>query len=156
MNAALIVMTILGCNDAGTDCHYIATEEQRWPTVALCDSVSEQHLPGYANQPYPVLIAVCQNPDEVAAATVVPQPRPQPAPAAPTTPEQQGTAAGDAVSASPSVAVVSEEEKETLADRAIQRVKTVLPTTEGVKTVMTKPVRLVEDGYSWVARRFQR
>ncbi len=154
MNAALIVMTILGCNDAGTDCHYIATEEQRWPTVALCDSVSEQHLPSYASQPYPVLIAVCQNPEDVAAATVVPKARPAPA----ATPDAANTAEPQAA---PQVAEqtqepVSEDEKETLADRAIQRVKTVLPTTEGVKTVMTKPVRLVEDGYSWVARRFQR
>ncbi|MDE1158675.1 MAG: hypothetical protein PW791_10440 [Neorhizobium sp.] len=161
MNAALIVMTILGCNDAGTDCHYIATEEQRWPTVALCDSVSEQHLPSYANQPYPVLIAVCQNPDEVAAATVVPQSRPA-APAA--TDTTNSAAAQIAPQIAPEAPAggdqaqtpVSEDEKETLADRAIQRVKMVLPTTEGVKTVMTKPVRLVEDGYSWVARRFQR
>jgi hypothetical protein len=151
MNAALIVMTILGCNDAGTDCHYIATEEQRWPTVALCDSVSEQHLPAYANRPYPVLIAVCQNPDEVAAATVVPQSRPAP----PSVPEPAVTTDGSQAASAEAPIPVSEDEKETLADRAIQRVKTVLPTTEGVKTVMTKPVRLVEDGYSWVARRFQ-
>jgi len=32
----------------------------------------------------------------------------------------------------------------------------VLPTTEGVKTLMTSPVRLVENGYSWVAKKFER
>jgi len=51
---------------------------------------------------------------------------------------------------------VSEKQKEGLASRAIQRVRNVLPTTEGVKTLVTTPVRLVEGGYSWVAKRFDR
>ncbi|MFB9950801.1 hypothetical protein ACFFP0_18270 [Rhizobium puerariae] len=141
MNAALIVMTILGCNDAGTDCHYIATADNRWPTVEMCDSVSEGQLVRYANQPYPMIIAVCQKPEATEVANApVPQARPD-TPAA--QPVQQATA-------------VTPQEKETLATSAIQRVRNVLPTTEGVKTLMTKPVRLVEDGYSWVARKFQR
>jgi uncharacterized membrane protein YdfJ with MMPL/SSD domain len=153
MNAALIVMTILGCNDSGTDCHYIATASERWPTVAMCDAVSEDHLPSYANQPYPVLISVCQNPqtagvEATAAATAVPESRP---------PEQAAESAGaEQVAAASVTEEVSPEEAETLAGRAIQRVRNVLPTTEGVKTLMVKPVRLVEDGYSWVARRFER
>ncbi|WJH39980.1 hypothetical protein N7E02_25465 [Aliirhizobium terrae] len=155
MNAALIVMTILGCNDSGTDCHYIATASERWPTVAMCDAVSEDHLPRYANQPYPVLISVCQNPQAAgvaeanAAAAAVPESRP---------PETVAESAGTEQAApAPFVTEeVSPEEAETLAGRAIQRVRNVLPTTEGVKTLMVKPVRLVEDGYSWVARRFDR
>lgn len=144
MNSALIVMTILGCNDAGTDCHYIATAENRWPSIELCNAVSEQQLSGYANQPYPMLIAVCQKPEttEIAKAPV-PQLRPEtPQPAQP----------APVIAQEP----VTQQEKETLAGRAIQRVKTVLPTTEGVKTLMTSPVRLVENGYSWVAKKFQR
>jgi hypothetical protein len=155
MNAALIVMTILGCNDSGTDCHYIATASERWPTVAMCDSVSEDHLPSYTNQPYPVLIAVCQNPqaagvaEAAAPVTAVPETRPP----------ESAAASADAEPAAPAPVIteeVSPEEAETLAGRAIQRVRNVLPTTEGVKTLMVKPVRLVEDGYSWVARRFER
>jgi hypothetical protein len=57
--------------------------------------------------------------------------------------------------ATPAPEPVTQQEKETLAGRAIQRVKTVLPTTEGVKTLMTSPVRLVENGYSWVAKKFR-
>jgi len=132
MNAALIVMTILGCSDAGTDCHYIATAQNRWPTIEMCDAVSEDQLAGYVNQPYPMIIAVCQNPEPAEIAEA-------PAPDA----------------AAPQTAAVTTDEEQTLADRAIQRVKAVLPTTEGVKTMMTKPVRLVEDSYSWVARKFQ-
>jgi hypothetical protein len=147
MNTALIVMTILGCNDSGTDCHYIATAQERWPTVALCDAVSEERLPTYANHPYPVIIAVCQNP-QIAGVTE-PAPVPGERPAADVSPP----------SPDPNIVVdedVTPQEAETLAGRAIQRVRNVLPTTEGVKTLMTKPVRLVEDGYSWVARRFER
>lgn len=145
MNSALIVMTILGCNDAGTDCHYIATAENRWPSIEMCNSVSEQQLSGYANQPYPMLIAVCQKPEAAEIANApVPQSRPEmPAPSV----QQAPTLAQEPV---------TQQEKETLAGRAIQRVKTVLPTTEGVKTLMTSPVRLVENGYSWVAKKFQR
>nr|WP_250810647.1 hypothetical protein [Neorhizobium tomejilense] len=147
MNSALIVMTILGCNDAGTDCHYIATAENRWPSIELCNSVSEQQLSGYANQPYPMLIAVCQKPEAAEIANApVPRARPETAPPAPAG-QPAATLAQEQV---------TQQEKETLAGRAIQRVKTVLPTTEGVKTLMTSPVRLVENGYSWVAKKFER
>lgn len=145
LNSALIVMTILGCNDAATDCKYIATAEQRWPTIEMCDSVSEQQLTGYANQPYPMIIAVCQKPETTEIANApVPQSKPQAQPSI--------TAEAPAAPQEP----VTPQEKETLAGRAIQRVKNVLPTTEGVKTLMTRPVRLVEDGYSWVAKKFSR
>jgi hypothetical protein len=146
MNSALIVMTILGCNDAATDCHYITTAENRWPSIEMCNSVSEQQLSGYANQAYPMLIAVCQKPEatEIAKAPV-PQSRPETAMPAPSAEP----------AATPAPEPVTQQEKETLAGRAIQRVKTVLPTTEGVKTLMTSPVRLVENGYSWVAKKFR-
>jgi hypothetical protein len=145
VNAALIVMTILGCNDSGTDCNYIATATERWPTVAMCDAVSEQRLPSYANQPYPVIIAVCQNPETAGLPHAGPVPEGRPA-----------ADAGKTVAEAALAEEVTPEEAETLAGRAIQRVRNVLPTTEGVKTLMVKPVRLVEDGYSWVARKFER
>ncbi|WP_312407461.1 hypothetical protein [Rhizobium sp.] len=156
MNAALIVMTILGCNDSGTDCKYIATAKERWPTVAMCDSVSEDHLPTYANQPYPVLIAVCQDPEIAGIPNVGPIPVTRPSASPERQPADKNTSetSVDANAQKVEVAEVTPEEAETLAGRAIQRVKTVLPTTEGVKTLMTKPVRLVEGGYSWVARKF--
>jgi hypothetical protein len=150
MNAALVVMTILGCNDAGTDCHYIATAEERWPTIAMCDAVSDDHLPSYSNRPYPVLIAVCQDP---VVAGISESKKQQQAAASPAT----NAAAPNATDTETAqIDPVSPEEAETLAGRAIQRVRNVLPTTEGVKTLMAKPVRLVEGGYSWVARRFNR
>lgn len=150
MNAALVVMTILGCSDSGTDCQYIATAQERWPTVAMCDAVSEDHLPTYADRPYSVLIAVCQDPQVAGVPNIGPVPAARPSSDAPH--QTANATAGTETE----VAEVTPEEAETLAGRAIQRVRTVLPTTEGVKTLMTKPVRLVEGGYSWVARRFDR
>lgn len=144
MNSALIVMTILGCNDSGTDCHYIATANQRWPTIAMCDAVSEEQLPNYANHPYPVIIAVCQNPEVARLPLSIPVPQTKPQ-----QPENEITPEGQ-------FAEVTEEEKRSLAERAIERVRNVLPTTEGVRTLVNSPVRLMEDGYSWVAKRFQR
>ncbi|TNM62092.1 hypothetical protein [Aliirhizobium smilacinae] len=154
MNAALVVMTILGCNDSGTDCHYIATAQERWPTVAMCDSVSEDHLPKYANQPYPVLISVCQDPETAGVPSAAPVPATRPSSTPAHTAENAAPASGNTETTQ--AAEVTPEEAETLAGRAIQRVRNVLPTTEGVKTLMTKPVRLVEGGYSWVARKFDR
>jgi hypothetical protein len=160
MNAALIVMTILGCNDSGTDCKYIATAQERWPTIAMCDAVSEDHLPSFANHPYPVLIAVCQNPQT--AGLPLSEPPAEESPAGGQALETPSDPALDQPldqTMSVETAAASEvtpEEAETLAGRAIQRVRNVLPTTEGVKTLMVKPVRLVEDGYSWVARKFDR
>lgn len=172
MNPAIVVMTILGCNDAATDCHYIATAQERWPNIEMCNAVSEDHLPAYANQPYPVLIAVCQDPAVAGIPETAPLPVNRPAspkppvaadvkaptqaqvPAAPQTTEQASAAAQ--APSSEQADPVTEEEKQSLAGRAIQRVKTVLPTTEGVKTLMAKPVRLMEGGYSWVARKFDR
>lgn len=140
MNTALIVMTILGCNDAGTDCRYIATAPNRWPSIAMCDAVSEEQLVGYANQPFPTIIAVCQNPQMA---------------------EAESPSVGHDVPRTNSSETLKGEpatspEERTLAARAIQRVSSVLPTTEGVKTLMSRPVRLIDDGYSWVARKFAR
>jgi hypothetical protein len=153
MNSVLIVMTILGCNDSGTDCHYIATASERWPTIALCDAVSEEQLPSYANAPYPMIIAVCQSPEVAKRPANVPHPQAKPdmQPADPS-----NAVATDQQPPIPQAAEVSEEEKQSLATRAIERVRNVLPTTEGVRTIMNRPVRLVEDGYSWVAKRFAR
>ncbi len=129
MNPAIIILTILGCDDSGTECHYVATSEKRWPSVEMCSANSDRELAGYSNAPYPVVIAVCQTPKET---EVVSLSEPQ----------------------SPAAVKVTEDGEKSLAGRAIARVKAVLPTTEGVRTLMQKPVRLVEESYSWVARKF--
>lgn len=143
MQAALIIMTIMGCNDAATGCQYVATPEKRWPNIALCEAASEEQLSHYANRSnYPVLMAACQMPAETAnAAPASEQTTP---PARPTEP------ATDTTQATTSPAQVS------LTTRAIEQARAMLPSTDGVKTLATKPVHFVSDGYSWVVSTFRK
>ncbi|NTJ42268.1 hypothetical protein G6L28_06595 [Agrobacterium larrymoorei] len=131
MRTALVLMTILGCDDSATDCQHVATLQQRWTSIELCDAESEKQLGNFANASYPVVVAVCQ------------------------TPETQTATQNDETVSSQAAAQQSEQqEEETLTQRAIGRVRKILPSTEGVKQVLGKPVRIVEDSYSWIARRF--
>lgn len=135
MQAALIMMTILGCDDSATDCQYIATLNQRWPSMALCDSVSEKELQAFVNVSYPVVIAVCQDPN-------VTQAKPATSPALP--PMQ-----------APPSAAQERAQEQTLAQQAINRAKSILPDAEKMHNLMRSPLRLAEDGYSWVVRKLR-
>jgi hypothetical protein len=134
MRTALVLMTILGCDDTATDCQHIATMQQRWTSIELCDAESEKQLGNFANASYPVVVAVCQTPD-------VPK-------------DDIAKVDGQTPDASTTPAPLDTEEEQTLTQRAITRVRRILPSTEGVKEVLGKPVRMVEDSYSWIARRF--
>lgn len=126
-------MTILGCDDSAVDCHHVATLQQQWTSIELCDAASEKELGNYANAPYPVVVAVCQTPEAQTAETPAVQ---QPAATAQTP------------------ATTESEQEQSLTAQAITRVKRILPSTEGVKNLFVKPVRIVEDSYSWMAKRF--
>lgn len=139
MKAALIVMTIMGCDDSATQCHYIDTVGKSWQTVALCDAQAETYINGHQDKNYPVIVAVCESsgdritadaaepsPDEMQAATTAEIPAP-----AETTKAQQGLAA-----------------------RALDFVKKAIPDKDALKTAVTTPVRYAEDSYSWVVKRF--
>ena len=141
MQAALILMTILGCDDSATQCHYVATVEQRWASVELCDAEAEKQLTRFSSVSYPTVVAVCQNPQKVADVT--------PKIEAPAAPQMADTETAP-------VPPVAAAEEPGLAARALTRVKSVLPTMAGVKTLVEKPVHFAADGYSWVARRFQK
>jgi hypothetical protein len=128
MNPAIIFLTILGCDDSGVECHHVATSQKRWTNLETCSASSERELAAYANSPYPVVIAVCQDPQKIETADA---------------PTSRGPQTGAA-----------EDVPEGLGAQAIARMKAVLPTTEGIWTLMRRPVRLMEDSYSWVARKF--
>ncbi|KQQ58857.1 hypothetical protein ASF69_16230 [Rhizobium sp. Leaf311] len=136
MRTALVLMTILGCDDSATDCQHIATLQQRWTSIELCDAESEKQLVNFANASYPVVVAVCQTPDAPGTETANTQDQ---TPEAPATPP-----------------ALAQQEEQTLTQSAITRVRRILPSTEGVKEVLGKPVRMVEDSYSWIARRFSK
>jgi len=133
MQAVLIAMTILGCDDSISQCSYVATVDKRWETVAACDAEAERRLKTYANVSYPSVIAVCEAPKAIAA-TEPPKPAPVP-PAVPETAEQhpQGMRG--------------------FADDIAGKVRDHLPTGRSVKDTLAKPVHFVSASYSWVVTR---
>ncbi|WP_165219629.1 hypothetical protein [Affinirhizobium pseudoryzae] len=136
MRTALVMMTILGCDDSATDCHYVATINQRWPTIELCNAVSEKELSAFTNISYPTVVAVCQDPT---SATV----------------KADAAASGDAIPSSEAPAptpALERAEEQSLARQALNRLKTVMPSRDKVRDLVARPIHLVEDGYSWVIR----
>ncbi|NKL37742.1 hypothetical protein GFL49_29095 [Rhizobium leguminosarum bv. viciae] len=136
MQAVLIAMTILGCDDSISQCNYVATVDKRWETVAACDAEAERRLKTYVNVNYPSVIAVCEAPKAVAAAE---PPKPAPLPAA-----------------APEVAVATPQPAERIAgfaERIAGQVRAHLPSGRSVKDTLTKPVHFVSASYSWVVTR---
>ena len=136
MQTALIMMTILGCDDSVNQCHYIATNEQRWVSVELCDASSEKVLATYTNVSYPTVVAVCQLPDGADAETLAALPAPS-APAASETP----------------AAAPPKEAHAGIAARAIAQIRKALPGTAGIRMVFETPIHVVADSYAWVAKK---
>ncbi|TBZ68718.1 hypothetical protein E0H64_15655 [Rhizobium leguminosarum bv. viciae] len=137
MQAVLIAMTILGCDDSISQCIYVATVDKRWETVAACDAEAERRLKTYVNVNYPSVIAVCEAPKAIAAAE---PPKPAPVPAA-----------------APEVAVAAPEEPAGriagFAEGIAGQVRAHLPSGKSVRDTLTKPVHFVSASYSWVVTR---
>lgn len=139
MKAALIVMTIMGCDDSATQCHYIDTVGRSWQTVALCDAQAETYINRHQDKNYPVIVAVCESAgDRITADIAKPTPDEMPA----------GTKAEVPVPAE------TAEARQGLATRALNFVKKAIPDKAALKAAVTTPVRYAEDGYSWVVKRF--
>jgi hypothetical protein len=137
MQAVLIAMTILGCDDSISQCNYVATVDKRWETVSACDAEAERRLKTYVNVNYPSVIAVCEAPKAIAAAE---PPKPAPVPAA-----------------APEVAVSEPEEPAGriagFAEGIAGQVRAHLPSGKSVRDTLTKPVHFVSASYSWVVTR---
>ena len=134
MQAVLIAMTILGCDDSVTQCSYIATVDKRWETVATCDAETERQLRLHANASYPTVVAVCEPPKsgalpEMTAANATP---PSPAPAEQPTPAE---GIGGFVA------------------RVAHQVRSHLPSGEAIEPALAKPVHFVTASYSWAVAR---
>ncbi|RWX01743.1 hypothetical protein U8P80_12565 [Rhizobium beringeri] len=144
MQAVLIAMTILGCDDSISQCNYVATVDKRWETVAACDAEAERRLKTYVNVNYPSVIAVCEAPKAIAAAE---PPKPAPVPAA----------APEVAVAAPEVAVAAPEEPAGriagFAEGIAGQVRAHLPSGRSVRDTLTKPVHFVSASYSWVVTR---
>ena len=141
MKAALIVMTIMGCDDSATQCHYIDTVGKSWQTVALCDAQAETYINRHQDKNYPVIVAVCEsNNDRIAADVVKPTQEAEPAQ---TTAEVGIPAPAETT-----------EARQGLATRTLNFVNRAIPDAASLKAAVVKPVRYAEDGYSWVIKRF--
>lgn len=138
MKAALIVMTIMGCDDSATQCHYIDTVDRSWQTVALCDAQAETYINRHQNRNYPVIVAVCESAGNRMTAEIAPAPDAIPA----------------ETTAEAPVPAATEEVKQGLAARTLNFVKKAIPDAASLKAAVTTPIRYAEDGYSWVVKRF--
>jgi hypothetical protein len=139
MKAAFIVMTILGCDDAGSACASVAQVEEHWPTIAACDAASEAHLTRYTNVNHPMVVAVCQTADSTALADST---------------EDSAQLESATRSLTPVPQPPRDEARERgMAARAVQLMKGVLPSKQGLKETVAYPVHVVSDTYSWVARK---
>ncbi len=172
MQAALIIMTILGCDDSATQCHFVDLREERWATVQECDAVSESRLKTYSDIAYPVVVAVCQTPDDTGLTEVAGEPREEPIGPALSEPDTSLTSAtpipkaeipeakpdakiAEAEDETPAVAA-KPEEAPGVTSRVLTLVKEALPEKARVKALVSQPVHVVTDSYSWVAQRFEK
>ncbi len=136
VQAALIIMTIMGCDDSGSQCAMLAEKPTQWETVAQCDDASEDALDEYSNADYPVIVAVCQTETAVGTAEA-------------TTPENPTDLA-----AAPPPPPAEDKSPKTLVDLASNLADKAKPLTDSVKSVLIdKPVHVVKDSYSWVVRK---
>jgi hypothetical protein len=131
MQTALIMMTILGCDDGLSQCDYIDTPKERWVSVELCHAASERLLTTFTDVSYPTVIAVCQEPE-------------------PTPTEVAAKAAPDPES---DVTETTDDDRKGLAARALDTVRLALPGKEKVKMAFEAPLHVISDSYSWVARK---
>ncbi|HEV7318900.1 MAG TPA: hypothetical protein VGO04_09855 [Ensifer sp.] len=134
MKAALIVMTILGCDHDVSQCQFISTVNGTWPSIAQCDTASHAQLPKFSNANFPVVVAVCETSGPGLAELTPPPAGAQQA----QTPEQ----------------AAAPEPEPNLPKRTMAFLSGAIPDREKLKTIVTAPVHYIEDGYSWVARRF--
>lgn len=154
MKSALILMTIMGCDDTATQCHYIETVDRTYATVADCNGETDKRLDALGAQDYPMILAVCEAKSEAAPVAA----EEKAAIAAP--PTVQVDAGMPATPPRPSAEVSGKGPEENV---AIQKVsKGVLASVrdklklDTVASVAMAPVHLVTDSYAWVVRKVSR
>lgn len=154
MQSALILMTILGCDDTATQCHYVETVDRQWASIQICDTAAEAEIGRFSDIEYPVVVAFCETSEKAGSASVAAV---EDAPGAETRIDDGATVA----SAAPDSAVDGDETPPQQPEtgriaRMVGLVKDALPAADGVKSLAAKPVRFASDGYAWVAQRFER
>ncbi|QKV19290.1 hypothetical protein [Oricola thermophila] len=70
---AIIVLSLLGCDDSGTQCDYLRASEQRFASVAECRVASDAFLAASDDAEYPAVVAICAPAVETAGRPVPPE-----------------------------------------------------------------------------------
>jgi len=70
---AMIVLSLLGCDDTGTQCEYLRAAEQRFETVEACQTASDSFLADSHDADYPAVVAICAPAVETAGRPVPPE-----------------------------------------------------------------------------------
>ena len=160
MKTAIILMTIMGCDDSATQCHHIQTIDQNYASVAQCNAETDKMLDSLEAADYPMILAVCEAKPETSeqVAGVVEQANPAPVEASSTVEVDAGM---PAVPPRPKADVANRQRA--LAPEAEEAVSPGVLTSvrqrlQGIslKDVAMKPVHVVTDGYSWAMRKISR
>ncbi|MEM8647870.1 MAG: hypothetical protein AAGF86_16200 [Pseudomonadota bacterium] len=59
LEAAVIAMTVMGCNHQSEDCQIIAQPPKVWESQSACDAAIPGVIEGSLQAPYPVIVARC-------------------------------------------------------------------------------------------------
>lgn len=150
---AMVLMTILGCDDTVTQCHYVETVEREWVSVQDCDAATEDQLARFADLQFPVVVAACETAsDDVAQQDGA---LPESAAAAP----EEGMTPPAEMADAPVAPVATDEEPGRLAiqkqrvERLMKRAVDILPDADSVKALAAKPAHVVTDTYAWVVKK---
>lgn len=156
MQTALVLMTILGCDDAAVQCHYVEAVDRQWTSIQACEADSESNLDRFMHLEFPVVVAVCES---TAAGTVPDNPGESAVAQVPAgdgirrpsvdIPAANGQAATD--EENPAGAIVPP-----LTERIRRTIDRALPSLDDAKALAAKPVHFVTDTYAWVAKRVRR
>ena len=161
MKTALIIMSILGCDDSGSQCHYVETVEQRFASISDCDAVAPERLNGYGHLAYPTVIAVCEPLVEpegtVAAVSGAAEQADAPETENPASlPAHPIPKADIPDPRAPEIVNMVVDEKPGLAARVLAKFQKAVQPSETVKAIANAPLHFVSDSYSWVVKRFDR
>jgi len=145
---ALIVLSLLGCDDSGTQCDFVRVGEERFETVEACRAASEPLLAASAEADYPTVVAVCSPESAVPTAQVAGSGDPVPVPVPPETPaEVDGNVelpaeGGEGVEAVEPPQPVLVEREPGLLGRVAEALSSLAPERETI----TKPIDVAADG----------
>lgn len=153
IEAAIIAMTVMGCNHQSEDCKIIAQPEKVWQSQSACDAAIPRVLQSSLQAPYPVIMARCEA-KTVETAKAKPEVEVAALPTPPATPAPAKTEPGSEDPALPPIAKLAVQKTaegwtfvRKGANDGLERLSDgVKGAVGGVKTVVDDAVDLAVDG----------